>query len=324
MNIALLNPSVLAPYTGMVIELEKNPLTLLEEWRAQPERVSLVHGQMGMGGEIGEVIEALLQHDIKGLLKELGDLCFYARLATTGAKALAARHQLFPAEEYQPTFCLKQFAGNTMVMLPIITGNAIDSIKKLTFYNQEVTAERVERVLQDLANTMFAAFAIGACFGFSADDILAANARKLKGIDLLAPEAARYAEGYSDKAAGTRADEGPAVVPFPEAMRPAVVDPALLALYEILHTLPGFRMIERLSPVHPDQNPDGLFAYDHPSDTKFCMLDFFLKEGYEPDRAMDNAKAIMANLWQKHEEENPGEKGLRLVGETEPEDSAAK
>lgn len=247
-NLLFASAALISAHVGYVTELEKNRASLLEEWGSQDWKVGLIHGAFGAGGEVGEIVQAIVTNDVKGLLKELGDASFYTQLVIIAAKQGAESIGVSVNNESESSFCIHSFIPARD--LQVLCGDLMDSVKKVCFYNQPLT-DHIGNII-DSARSFQLGLALAAeQFGFSADDIIIGNVRKLKGIDL-STEGARYANGYSDDAARDRADENDQRCEIERK------------LHEELAELTPPERIERLRPIREGakSNPYNYGLYD--------------------------------------------------------------
>lgn len=89
-------------YSAFVAALVKPGIDILKD--LTPEKVDLLHAAVGVGGEAGELLDAVKRHVIYGkdldrdnVVEELGDLEFYMeqtrqRLGITREETIAANH----------------------------------------------------------------------------------------------------------------------------------------------------------------------------------------------------------------------------------------
>lgn len=234
---------IVAKHQTMVLALEKPRHELLAEWTAADYKVGLLHGGFGIGGETGEIVEALLENDVKGLIKELGDASFYGQLILIAVRQAS---EVEGFEMSQDSIAqLEPFGFEPIRDLQILQSRAMDAIKKVALYGQPMSGDEKKKVQnhETIATSirafLFALVLVAERYGFSADDVLEGNIAKL---------ATRYAEGcYSDAAAASRRDELTGFAPTVENPEQAAKEiDALRALSADLKALNPSGRIERL------------------------------------------------------------------------------
>lgn len=231
-------------YTRMVSNLEKDPLALLDEWTRQPWRVSINHGLLGVAGEVGEIVSDILNSNVKSLIKELGDACYYSALVTIGLKAAGKELGFEIPEGADVEFCGDHF--QPVRDLQISLANLIDAAKQITLYNKEVTDERLLAIFQANSEFQFSVIMVATRYGFGVDDVLQGNIDKLN---------LRYPEGsYEDKFAAQRLDEA-SQVPAPDgvdedAFKGKARANLVQELIKELRALTPVERVERLRHVH--------------------------------------------------------------------------
>lgn len=148
-----------------------------------PEKIDLLHATIGVVGEGGEVVAALQKDDRENLVEEIGDTNFYADKIYTITGIVRRGYS-----EYSD-------ANPCEIDYFILVADLLDLVKKYVVYNKPLDVDSLT-VKLDLMEYFL--FCVGEEYKISRQETLDYCANKLS---------VRYAGGYSDQAAQTRADK---------------------------------------------------------------------------------------------------------------------
>ena len=194
-------------HNAMVTALAKPGATIAAEMTA--EDAHLLHMAVGVAGEAGELVEALLLRralhlpiDLEHVTEELGDGEFYL----TGLRQGLGVSRIGLLLSYRPSAEVSQLiqtaAGpDALSCIYVVQANhLLDAIKKKVIYRKKLD---LERVLVLLANIDEVLTAVRLSLNISYDQTLEHNINKL-----LTGDKARFKDGsYSDEAAQARVDK---------------------------------------------------------------------------------------------------------------------
>jgi hypothetical protein len=283
--------ALLVHHQGVVAKLEKPTSELLSQWGEDSWKVTIIHGCFGLASEAGEIVLDVLGSNIRGLIKELGDGAFYGQLVLKGCRDGAEKLGLKVTPEGECGFCPHSFQPHTD--LQILQGNLVNAAKQVAFYNQPLD-EHLDAIVQAARDYIFGLVLTAEIWGFSADDILIGNIRKLTGEDL-SDEKGRYKDGYSDAAAKARVDESTTVADRERERYNAVCS-------ELAKSSPEDR-VDRLRHLTGDRPEHHL--YDVRTGLVICAHDAF---------GSDFAKIVIDAVRERWESEIPGGLDLDCCG----------
>jgi NTP pyrophosphatase (non-canonical NTP hydrolase) len=170
-----------------------------------PEKAHLLHMAVGISGEVGEVLQALVrstevksneeaQEVLDNVREELGDIEFYMEGLRQGIGV--SRYEIIAIAERLSNPMVKAIPP---VGIAVFAGNVLDQVKKHVIYNKELALQELKN---ELAGLEYHLSAFRSEYRFHRTDSLNHVYNKLIG-----GEKARYKDGYSDKAAQERADK---------------------------------------------------------------------------------------------------------------------
>lgn len=187
----------------MVTKLAKPGAAIAET--ITPEKAHLLHMAVGIAGEAGELLEGMgligLAESTKevpplmeNLKEELGDLEFYIEGLRQGLAIDRSEIIALAQGGYQPLYRLVPMIG-----IQVFAAGTLDYVKKHVIYNKDLD---MPALLSQLAGLEFHMSQFRGEVGIGRDSTLEHVHTKL-----LSGQKARYAAGYSDKAAQERADK---------------------------------------------------------------------------------------------------------------------
>lgn len=145
-------------------------------------RERLLLGALGLAGETGEVVEIIKKYAINegelcrdSLLLEIGDVCWYLTLLFSHASLRCPPHTNCTPTEYGTNpnkKCL--LLGATELVVD--SGKVVEMIKKHAMHGKEMN---YDKLLMDLSNIYFCLVLIIREMGFTLDEILSENIKKL-------------------------------------------------------------------------------------------------------------------------------------------------
>lgn len=167
-----------------------------------PESAHLLHMTIGITGEAGELLEAVINKDFENIKEELGDIEFYMEglrqgLGTDVNEPMKA--------EYRESYTIVGEGDDDIqaeyaaAALLVNATRLLDAVKKHVIYNKELNIKDVMTALNGIESN---AEIVRAHFGISVDDAINHNTDKL-----YTGAKARYKRGYTDEAAQVRADK---------------------------------------------------------------------------------------------------------------------
>jgi hypothetical protein len=177
-------------YAAMVSQLAKPGQVIVDQMTA--EKAHLIHMAIGVSGEIGELIQAVYNNDLKNLMEECGDAEFYLE-GIFQALPEQCKAWSLPQEE-----CFDGAMPQTRLV--ILSAELLDVAKKYAIYNKELDLAKLHHYYH---NMHYAMRLVYLDYGIEREEAMLHNADKL-----YTGKKARYGEGgYSDQKAAERADK---------------------------------------------------------------------------------------------------------------------
>lgn len=180
-------------YAEFVTSRTKDPSKIAQEMT--PKAASLLHGAVGLCGEVGELLDAVYMgrmRDKENIVEELGDIAFYSTMILSEINI-----ELPPASSPYVSVSIND-TETAVCAMSVFAASLLDLAKKLAIYGDVTVLIKKHEFSHLLSSIRDLCLSVMIDVGVTEKFVLEENMKKLS---------KRYENGYTDNAAKERADK---------------------------------------------------------------------------------------------------------------------